>query len=550
MAEPRYPRTEGEIQKEFDSRVSRISKEWDEKKHKRDAVGKFANKTASEREDARKLKAIKRKIDRINERWGTTPEERERALKSHAGRSLSDAEIKQIEDELMATNGVKDRKQLYSDYGLFDKLQESIANRQSRRAGEKARQSDYEAQQKRGEERVLAKNKEAERRRRYQRNVAATRRAQAMKGAANPRTFPVPATIASAWLGDTATLDELDLAARHDTEAGEWARRVLRSERDGVLVGALGGSRTLPFGVVMSVDEIDVDVVVALATPGRGIIAGAIPDDTSVEYLTLDEDEVAFALRAFNVDKASGVILRAATPVAFLTRTVEPESREDALARLAAGELSSTALPAGARLIAIVDPLDKNAVLDLVAVLPGPKVLRRNDGKWEPDPSWVNILRSVRPPPVVEVTDALAASVVTQVDEATRGQPFEKTVLASGERELFVAELEDVADRAALSLLPILAAQGRIKSEVYDVAGVMPAQLQRYWIAGPGAAKIRWGTPGAWRRCHRELSKYMGPIKAKGACTNLGQKLGGRGVAWDVGRGAKKAARAIANAAS
>jgi hypothetical protein len=74
-----------------------------------------------------------------------------------------------------------------------------------------------------------------------------------------------------------------------------------------------------------------------------------------------------------------------------------------------------------------------------------------------------------------------------------------------------------------------------VKSEVYDVAGVMPGQLQRYWLFGGGAAKIRWGTPGAWRRCHRELSKYMGPFKSKGACTNLGQKLGGRGVAWDVG---------------
>lgn len=24
----------------------------------------------------------------------------------------------------------------------------------------------------------------------------------------------------------------------------------------------------------------------------------------------------------------------------------------------------------------------------------------------------------------------------------------------------------------------------------------MPAQLQRYWLAGKGAAKIRWNTPG------------------------------------------------------
>lgn len=41
--------------------------------------------------------------------------------------------------------------------------------------------------------------------------------------------------------------------------------------------------------------------------------------------------------------------------------------------------------------------------------------------------------------------------------------------------------------------------------------------LRQYWTHGPGAAKIRWGTPGDWSRCNRQLSKYMGP-KARGYC--------------------------------
>ncbi|EPD94597.1 hypothetical protein HMPREF1486_03150 [Streptomyces sp. HPH0547] len=45
-------------------------------------------------------------------------------------------------------------------------------------------------------------------------------------------------------------------------------------------------------------------------------------------------------------------------------------------------------------------------------------------------------------------------------------------------------------------------------------------QLRRYWSTGPGAAKIRWGTPGDWKRCTRQLSKYMGP-RAKGYCQRL-----------------------------
>ena len=42
-------------------------------------------------------------------------------------------------------------------------------------------------------------------------------------------------------------------------------------------------------------------------------------------------------------------------------------------------------------------------------------------------------------------------------------------------------------------------------------------RLRRYWTKGPGALKIRWGTPGDWKRCVRYLSKYMG-VRAKGYC--------------------------------
>lgn len=62
--------------------------------------------------------------------------------------------------------------------------------------------------------------------------------------------------------------------------------------------------------------------------------------------------------------------------------------------------------------------------------------------------------------------------------------------------------------------------------------------LRRYWLRGRGAAKIRWGTKGDWRRCYRKLFKYMG-TRAKGYCqlrhkeaTGLytGDKLHRRGV--------------------
>ena len=54
----------------------------------------------------------------------------------------------------------------------------------------------------------------------------------------------------------------------------------------------------------------------------------------------------------------------------------------------------------------------------------------------------------------------------------------------------------------------------------------MPLQLQRYWLLGKGAAKIRWDTPGDFLRCVRALrSKF--PKNPEGLCNILHQKATG-----------------------
>jgi hypothetical protein len=41
-------------------------------------------------------------------------------------------------------------------------------------------------------------------------------------------------------------------------------------------------------------------------------------------------------------------------------------------------------------------------------------------------------------------------------------------------------------------------------------AGVEGAhKLKEYWVHGPGAAKIAWGTPGDFLRCVSHLEKYV-----------------------------------------
>ena len=51
----------------------------------------------------------------------------------------------------------------------------------------------------------------------------------------------------------------------------------------------------------------------------------------------------------------------------------------------------------------------------------------------------------------------------------------------------------------------------------------MPIQLQRYWLAGKGAAKIRWGMPHDFNRCVRRLRKYF-PKNPQGLCNILHTK--------------------------
>jgi hypothetical protein len=57
----------------------------------------------------------------------------------------------------------------------------------------------------------------------------------------------------------------------------------------------------------------------------------------------------------------------------------------------------------------------------------------------------------------------------------------------------------------------------------------LPGQLKDYWLRGPGAARIRWGTPGDFNRCVTAIQAEVtedgrAPLpddKIKGLCANL-----------------------------
>ncbi|QBZ73497.1 capsid maturation protease and MuF-like fusion protein [Streptomyces phage Mischief19] len=64
--------------------------------------------------------------------------------------------------------------------------------------------------------------------------------------------------------------------------------------------------------------------------------------------------------------------------------------------------------------------------------------------------------------------------------------------------------------------------EGEMSEDTEAMAGRMPPALKAYWIGGPGAAKIGWGTPGSFERCTKELGKEVpADIDVKGLCANL-----------------------------
>jgi hypothetical protein len=168
--------------------------------------------------------------------------------------------------------------------------------------------------------------------------------------------------------------------------------------------------------------------------------------------------------------------------------------------------------------LAIVAPDDPRAVLDLISIVPAsatstdPMTYVRREKKWQREPKFLNDLKSATPPPVVPLDPEILNDVLIQVDglQASGFNSLDHTlmVLWGPDPKTMKFALEEAfeADFEAL-----LSAGG------LDRNRGNAEQLRRYWTKGKGAAKIRWGTPGDWKRCVRYLSKYMG-TRAKGYC--------------------------------
>lgn len=191
--------------------------------------------------------------------------------------------------------------------------------------------------------------------------------------------------------------------------------------------------------------------------------------------------------------------------------------------------------------MAIVSPDDPRAVFKLISLVPAnsqsnqPMVYSREEGEWKRDESTLGDLKSATPPPVVALDESTLDDVLVQVD-GTQGVGGEETPMAA--EPVAVPTEPDVGSVTAsaddqFALMVLWGPNKNIMEQALVAAGGADRnrggaeKLRHYWTRGAGAAKIRWGTPGDWTRCFRNLSKYLGP-RARGYCALRHKEMTGQ----------------------
>jgi hypothetical protein len=185
--------------------------------------------------------------------------------------------------------------------------------------------------------------------------------------------------------------------------------------------------------------------------------------------------------------------------------------------------------------IAIVDPVDTSAVLDLIAIITNPNNsepvswVRRN-GEWVQDNTYLDKIKSVTPPTTTILDDDSVSDVIKQID-ASDAEKEDST--ANVEEYICAALAHNCPEKINKEWVrePINPLYGKY-GEVLTAGGVpgvadtpedfaAVARLKKYWAFGKGTAKWRPGTDGDLTRLHNHLAKYVGPNRAWGLAQNI-----------------------------
>ena len=109
-----------------------------------------------------------------------------------------------------------------------------------------------------------------------------------------------------------------------------------------------------------------------------------------------------------------------------------------------------------------------------------------------------------------EDEEALAAAGQPLLHLAGVPESFKQAALAKAEAERLAAE--DWSD--------LLTAAKTEDGPGWLTHPVDTDRLRDYWVRGPGAAKIGWGTPGDFNRCRVNVAEYVKPQHLNGYCAN------------------------------
>ena len=341
------------------------------------------------------------------------------------------------------------------------------------------------------------------------------------------RVYPVPGSFQLALLAagpvgvrvardGVATESALRvLAACEDPELALWACGVCNGLDAPPEVEGLYPAPGPHYGLLDGESD-DPEVIVALfRAEGEDLVRWTgtgwdlVPDQfdpVGAAYVEIPDDQLPWYADPFRSGTA-GIALRPTSPRGFLPRP-------------RVGVPVVSAAESTDPVFAVVDDMDTTAVLDLFRVGPGPEALVREHGEWVPDPDLLSRLRGVDPPRVVQVKDTDADGVVGQVDahDAAKGRPKPAPAPAEQGEEPVTAGVNPPATTR------------------------MPGDLKDYWAHGKGAVKIRWGTGGDFKRCQRQLRRYLRPGQVDGACANLHKLAAG---VWP-GRGKRHGVTAAA----
>lgn len=114
-----------------------------------------------------------------------------------------------------------------------------------------------------------------------------------------------------------------------------------------------------------------------------------------------------------------------------------------------------------------------------------------------------------------------AATVAREIEaEDARRELWEKDRAESLEAEKIRRLQMQPVLRMSAALAKKQAAQAGLTADAVPHT-MMPPALLKYWVRGRGAAKVRWGEPGDYNRCRRELSRYVHPEQIDGLCAEL-----------------------------